>query len=46
MRRGVMLCRYDKGFNELYVNQDTFDDNRCPKKIIGVKKVKKKSVDE
>ncbi|MFQ3189925.1 MAG: hypothetical protein ACI936_001051 [Paraglaciecola sp.] len=46
MRRGVMLCRYDKGFNKVYVNQDTFDSNRCPKKLIGVKKVKKQSVDE
>ena len=46
MRGGVMLCRYDKGLNKLYVNQDTFDSNRCPKKLIGVKKVKKQSVDE
>jgi hypothetical protein len=46
MRRGVMLCRYDKGFNKVYVNQDTFDSNRCPKKLIGVKKVKKQSVEE
>ena len=46
MRGGVMLCRYDKGLNKLYVNQDTFDSNRCPKKLIGVKKVKKQSVEE
>jgi hypothetical protein len=46
MNRGNMLCRYDKGLNKLYVNQDTFDSNRCPKKLIGVKKVKKQSVDE
>jgi hypothetical protein len=46
MNRGVMLCRYDKGFNKVYVNQDTFDSNRCPKKLIGVKKVKKPCVDE
>ena len=46
MNRGNMLCRYDKGFNKVYVNQDTFDSNRCPKKLIGVKKVKKQSVDE
>jgi hypothetical protein len=46
MRRGVMLCRYDKGFNKVYVNQDTFDSNRCPKKLIGIKKVKKQSVEE
>jgi hypothetical protein len=46
MNRGAMLCRYDKGFNKVYVNQDTFDSNRCPKKLIGVKKVKKPCVDE
>ena len=46
MRRGVMLCRYDKGFNKVYVNQDTFDSNRCPKKLIGVKRLKKQSVNE
>jgi hypothetical protein len=46
MREGVMLCRYHKGLNKLYVNQDTFDSNRCPKKLIGIKKVKKQSVEE
>ena len=46
MRGGVMLCRYDKGLNKRYVNKDTFDSNRCPKKLIGVKKVKKQSVEE
>jgi hypothetical protein len=46
MQRGNMLCRYDKGFNKLYVNQDIFDSNRCPKKLIGVGKIKKQSVDE
>jgi hypothetical protein len=46
MRGGVMLCRYHKGLNKLYVNQDTFDSNRCPKKLIGIKKVKKQSVEE
>jgi hypothetical protein len=46
LRGGVMLCRYDKGLNKLYVNQDTFDSNRCPKKLIGVKRLKKQSVNE
>jgi hypothetical protein len=46
MQRGNMLCRYDKGFNKLYVNQDIFDSNKCPKKLIGVGKIKKQSVDK
>ena len=46
MRRGITLCRYNAEFNQLYVNQDIFDSNRCPKKLIGVEKIKKQSVDE